>query len=29
VLPLDNINEAFKKRFEQPEDSLKIVITMD
>ena len=29
VFPLDNINEAFKKRFEQPEDSLKIVITMD
>jgi threonine dehydrogenase-like Zn-dependent dehydrogenase len=29
VFPLDNINEAFKKRFEKPEDSLKIVIKMD
>ena len=29
VLPLAEINEAFKKRFEKPEESLKIVIEMD
>jgi threonine dehydrogenase-like Zn-dependent dehydrogenase len=29
LFPLDKINEAFKKRFENPEESLKIVITMD
>jgi threonine dehydrogenase-like Zn-dependent dehydrogenase len=29
LIPLKNINDAFRKRFEQPENSLKIVITMD
>ncbi len=29
VYPLEKINEAFIKRFDKPEDSLKIVITMD
>lgn len=29
VFPLTAINEAFKKRLEQPEESLKIVIAMD
>jgi threonine dehydrogenase-like Zn-dependent dehydrogenase len=29
VFPLAEINEAFKKRFEKPEESLKIVIQMD
>ena len=29
VFSLDNINEAFKKRSDQPKDSLKIVIKMD
>jgi len=29
VVPLEQINDAFSKRFDKPEESLKIVITMD
>ncbi|OGV35579.1 MAG: hypothetical protein A2020_07200 [Lentisphaerae bacterium GWF2_45_14] len=29
IFPLERINEAFMKRFEKPNESLKIVITMD